>query len=163
MATTKTRRHAEAGRRTAKAQRRVQQQSEKAAKASRTNTGKGGVAVLYAREGADVAIAYLEEDEDAEETRHAVEAEGAHAILLPGDVGDPEFCRYAVQQTIDELGGLDILVNNAAFQESADSLEEPATSSGTGRFAPTFTDTSTWLAPRCRTSSRVASSSIAGR
>jgi NAD(P)-dependent dehydrogenase (short-subunit alcohol dehydrogenase family) len=82
------------------------------------------VAVLYAREGADVAIVYLDEDEDAEETRAAVEAEGRRAILIPGDVVDPAFCRYAVDTTLDQLGKLDILVNNAAFQEHAQSLED---------------------------------------
>jgi NAD(P)-dependent dehydrogenase (short-subunit alcohol dehydrogenase family) len=82
------------------------------------------VAVLYAREGADVAIVYLNEDEDAEETRRAVESEGRRAILIPGDVTDPEFCREAVETTVRELGGLDVLVNNAAFQEHASSLED---------------------------------------
>ena len=82
------------------------------------------VAVLYAREGADVAIVYLSEDEDAEETRQAVEAEGRRAILIPGDVTDPEFCRDAVERTVRELGGLDILVNNAAFQQHVPSLED---------------------------------------
>ena len=74
------------------------------------------VALLYAREGADVAIAYLAEDRDAEETRAAVEAEGRRAILLKGDVTDREFCRSAVERTVRELGRLDVLVNNAAFQ-----------------------------------------------
>ena len=82
------------------------------------------VAVLYAREGADVAIVYLSEHEDAEETREAVEAEGRRAVLIPGDVTDPEFCRQAVETTMRELGQLDILVNNAAFQEHASSLED---------------------------------------
>jgi NAD(P)-dependent dehydrogenase (short-subunit alcohol dehydrogenase family) len=82
------------------------------------------IAVLYAREGADVAIVYLDEDEDAEETKSAVEAEGRRAILIPGDVSDPEFCRHAVEQTLESFDQLDILVNNAAFQESADSLEQ---------------------------------------
>jgi NAD(P)-dependent dehydrogenase (short-subunit alcohol dehydrogenase family) len=82
------------------------------------------VAVLYAREGADVAIVYLEEDQDAEETRRAVEAEGRQAILIPGDVSDPEFCRFAIEQTLEAFERLDILVNNAAFQESADSLDQ---------------------------------------
>ena len=82
------------------------------------------VAVLYAREGADVAIVYLSEDEDAEETRQAVEAEGRRAILIPGDVTDSAFCRDAVEHTVEELGQLDILVNNAAFQEHMPSLEE---------------------------------------
>jgi NAD(P)-dependent dehydrogenase (short-subunit alcohol dehydrogenase family) len=82
------------------------------------------VAVLYAREGADVAIVYLSEHEDAEETGRAVEAEGRRALLIPGDVTDPGFCRDAVEATTRELGGLDILVNNAAFQEHASSLED---------------------------------------
>jgi NAD(P)-dependent dehydrogenase (short-subunit alcohol dehydrogenase family) len=82
------------------------------------------VAVLYAREGADVAIVYLDEDEDAAETRQAVEAEGRRAILIPGDVSDPAFCRQAVETTVQELGHLDVLVNNAAFQEHMDSLED---------------------------------------
>ena len=74
------------------------------------------VAVLFAREGADVAIAYLSEDGDAEETRAAVEAEGRRAILLSGDVADRAFCEEAVARTVRELGKLDVLVNNAAFQ-----------------------------------------------
>jgi NAD(P)-dependent dehydrogenase (short-subunit alcohol dehydrogenase family) len=82
------------------------------------------VAVLFAREGADVAIVYLSEDEDAEETRRAVEAEGRRAILIPGDVTDSSFCQDAVATTVRELGGLDILVNNAAFQEHLPSLED---------------------------------------
>jgi len=82
------------------------------------------VAVLYAREGADVAIVYLDEDEDAEETQRAVEAEGRRAILIPGDVTDPQFCRDAVETTVEELGKLDLLVNNAAFQQHARSLED---------------------------------------
>ena len=82
------------------------------------------VAVLYAREGADVAIAYLSEHEDAEETRAAVEAEGRRALLLPGDVTSSDFCREAVERTVRELGGLDILVNNAAFQQHAERLED---------------------------------------
>jgi len=82
------------------------------------------VAVLFAREGADVAVAYLDEHKDAEETKRAVEAEGRRCILLSGDVADPKFCKDAVQRTIDELGKLDILVNNAAFQEHVNSFEE---------------------------------------
>jgi len=77
------------------------------------------VAVLYAREGADVAVAYLNEHDDAEETKQAVEAEGRGCILISGDVADPEFCKEAVAQTIKQLGQIDILVNNAAFQEHA--------------------------------------------
>jgi NAD(P)-dependent dehydrogenase (short-subunit alcohol dehydrogenase family) len=83
------------------------------------------VAVLFAREGADVAIVYLEEEQpDADETRRAVEREGRRALLLPGDVRDPLFCRDAVEQTVEEFGRLDILVNNAAFQQHQKSLEE---------------------------------------
>jgi NAD(P)-dependent dehydrogenase (short-subunit alcohol dehydrogenase family) len=82
------------------------------------------VAVLFAREGADVAIVYLSEDADAEETRLAVEGEGRRAILIPGDVTDSAFCQHAVETAVRELGRLDILVNNAAFQEHLPSLEE---------------------------------------
>ena len=74
------------------------------------------VAVLFAREGADVAIAYLSEDADAEETKAAVEAEGRRAILLRGNVTDRAFCEEAVARTVRDLGRLDVLVNNAAFQ-----------------------------------------------
>ena len=82
------------------------------------------VAVLFAREGADVAIAYLNEDEDADGTKRAVENEGRRCILLPGDVADPAYCRSAVKKTLDAFGRLDILVNNAAFQEHAGKLED---------------------------------------
>jgi len=83
------------------------------------------VAVLYAREGADVAIVYLpEEQSDAEETKQAVEKEGRRTLLLPGDVTDMDFCRQAVERTVQELGKLDILVNNAARQQEQNSLEE---------------------------------------
>jgi NAD(P)-dependent dehydrogenase (short-subunit alcohol dehydrogenase family) len=82
------------------------------------------VAVLFAREGADVAVAYLNEHEDAKETKLAVEKEGRRCILLPGDVSDPKYCREAVKRTVKELGKLDILVNNAAFQEHVNTFEE---------------------------------------
>ena len=82
------------------------------------------VAVLFAREGADVAVAYLDEHDDAEETKRSVEKEGRRCILLSGDVADPEFCKDAVERTVDELGALDVLVNNAAFQEHVNSFEE---------------------------------------
>jgi NAD(P)-dependent dehydrogenase (short-subunit alcohol dehydrogenase family) len=83
------------------------------------------VAVLFAREGADVAIMFLPEEEpDANETRDAIEAEGRRALLLPGDVTDPDYCEDCVTRTIDELGALDILVNNAAFQKNKDSIED---------------------------------------
>lgn len=82
------------------------------------------VAVLFAREGADVAIAYLDEEEDADLTRMAVEQEGRRAILLPGDVADPAYAKAAVEQTVKALGKLDILVNNAAFQEHVLDFED---------------------------------------
>jgi NAD(P)-dependent dehydrogenase (short-subunit alcohol dehydrogenase family) len=74
------------------------------------------VAVLYAQEGADVAIMYLDEHEDAEETKRMVEKAGRKCITIAGDIGDEQFCREAVEQAVEELGKLDILVNNAAEQ-----------------------------------------------
>ena len=83
------------------------------------------VAVLYAREGADVAIVYLpEEESDARETRDAVQAEGRRCLLVPGDVRDAKFCERAVERVVNELGQLDILVNNAAFQQHQKSIED---------------------------------------
>ncbi len=82
------------------------------------------VAVLFAREGANVAIVYLNEHQDAEETRAHVEREGGRCLLIPGDVKDAAFCRSAVAQTVEAFGGLQVLVNNAAFQEHAKRLED---------------------------------------
>jgi len=82
------------------------------------------VAVLFAREGCDVAIGYLDEESDALETKAAVEAEGRRAILLPGDVSDPAYAKAAVNATLKSLGKLDILVNNAAFQEHVLAFED---------------------------------------
>ena len=82
------------------------------------------VAVLFAREGADVAVAYHSSHEDAEETKRYVEAEGRRCLLLSGDVKDSDWCREAVERTVREFGRLDVLVNNAAFQEHASSLED---------------------------------------
>ncbi|MDQ4123613.1 MAG: SDR family oxidoreductase [Acidobacteriota bacterium] len=83
------------------------------------------VALLYAKEGADVAIVYLpEEQPDAEETKIAVEAEGCRCLLIPGDVSKSDFCQSAVEQTVNKFGKLDILVNNAAFQQHQKSLED---------------------------------------
>ncbi|HEX2804410.1 MAG TPA: glucose 1-dehydrogenase [Sphingomicrobium sp.] len=90
---------------------------DKVALVTGADSGIGrAVAALFAREGADVAIAYLCEDEDAEKAKEIVEAEGRRAILLRGDVGSKEFCEEAVKRTVDELGRLDILVNNAGEQ-----------------------------------------------
>ncbi len=74
------------------------------------------VAALFAREGADVAIIYLDEHDDAAETVRIVEAEGRNAVAIAGDVGDPQFCQYAVMQAVEHLGGVDVLVNNAGEQ-----------------------------------------------
>ena len=82
------------------------------------------VALLYAKEGADVAIVYLPAEEpDAQETKRAVEAEGRRCVLLPGDVASCEFCYAAVDEAVHRLGGLDILVNNAAYQRSQAGLD----------------------------------------
>ena len=100
--------------------------TEKVALITGGDSGIGrAVAVLFAREGANVAFTYLkEEKKDANETRRAVEAEGRRAYALMGDVTDPEVCREFVEQTVEEFGKLDILVNNAAFQQHQESLEE---------------------------------------
>jgi NAD(P)-dependent dehydrogenase (short-subunit alcohol dehydrogenase family) len=82
------------------------------------------VAILYAKEGADISIVYLNEHGDAEETRRQVEEEGRRCLLIAGDVGDEAFCREAVERTVSELGRLDILVNNAAEQHPQDSIEK---------------------------------------
>jgi NAD(P)-dependent dehydrogenase (short-subunit alcohol dehydrogenase family) len=74
------------------------------------------VAIAYAREGADLLIAYLSENEEAAEVKKLVEAAGRKAILVPGDVTDPAHCRAIIKTAVDELGGIDILVNNAAHQ-----------------------------------------------
>jgi NAD(P)-dependent dehydrogenase (short-subunit alcohol dehydrogenase family) len=82
------------------------------------------VAVLFAREGADVAIVYLSSHEDAQETKGWVEKEGRQCLLIPGDVKDPKFCKQAVEQAVQEFDRLDILVNNAAFQLHAHKIED---------------------------------------
>jgi len=82
------------------------------------------VAALYAREGADVAIFYLCEHDDAEKTKKIVEAEGRRAILIPGDLGDKAFCEAAVQKVIDAFGRLDVLVNNAGEQHPDEDIRD---------------------------------------
>jgi NAD(P)-dependent dehydrogenase (short-subunit alcohol dehydrogenase family) len=82
------------------------------------------VAVAFAKEGADVAIAYLSEHDDADHTRELVEAAGRRCLPLPGDLAEPAACRAAVDRTVTELGGLDLLVNNVAYQNPVESLEE---------------------------------------
>jgi NAD(P)-dependent dehydrogenase (short-subunit alcohol dehydrogenase family) len=83
------------------------------------------VAVLFAREGADVAITYLREEEsDAQETKAAIEAEGRRGLMVAGDLTDPKFCQNAVKTTVNNFEKIDILVNNAAYQQSRDGLED---------------------------------------
>jgi len=100
--------------------------ADKAALITGGDSGIGrAVAVMFAREGADVAIVYLPvEQSDAEETQHAVEKAGREALLIPGDVSEPAFCQSAVDQVVKAFGRLDILVNNAAFQNRQPSLED---------------------------------------
>lgn len=74
------------------------------------------VAIAYAREGADVLISYLDEHQDADEVKALVEKEGRKAVLFPGDLRNPDHCRAVIKRAVDELGGIDILVNNAAHQ-----------------------------------------------
>jgi NAD(P)-dependent dehydrogenase (short-subunit alcohol dehydrogenase family) len=91
--------------------------AEKVALVTGGDSGIGrSVAVMFAREGANVAIVYLSEKEDALETKSLVEAEGQQCLLLPGDISKPAFCKSAVKKTVDKFGRLDILVNNAAEQ-----------------------------------------------
>ncbi|MEC4819567.1 MAG: SDR family oxidoreductase [Scytonema sp. PMC 1069.18] len=82
------------------------------------------VAIAYAKEGADVAIVYLKEHDDAKETKHLVEQLGRRALTIAGDIGDENFCQQAVQQTVDAFGKLDILINNAAEQHPKENIED---------------------------------------
>jgi NAD(P)-dependent dehydrogenase (short-subunit alcohol dehydrogenase family) len=82
------------------------------------------VAIAFAREGADVLISYLDEDEDARDTARWVEKAGRKAVLVPGDIQSPEHCRKLVQQAVSDLGGIDILVNNAAHQATFEDIAD---------------------------------------
>lgn len=82
------------------------------------------VAIAYAREGADVLISYLNEEEDARETAKYIEEAGRKAVLIPGDICDEEHCKHIIDTAIAEFGQLDILVNNAAFQMARESLQD---------------------------------------
>jgi NAD(P)-dependent dehydrogenase (short-subunit alcohol dehydrogenase family) len=82
------------------------------------------VAIAYAREGADVVLSYLDEHEDAKDTAQYVEQAGRRAVLIAGDIADPQHCRDIVDTAVHELGKIDVLVNNAAFQMNHESLEE---------------------------------------
>ncbi len=98
---------------------------DKAAVITGGDSGIGrAVAIAYAREGADLLISYLNEEEDAQETRRLVEEAGRRCVLVPGDIADPAHCRAIVARAVAEFGRVDILVNNAAFQMTRNSLEE---------------------------------------
>jgi NAD(P)-dependent dehydrogenase (short-subunit alcohol dehydrogenase family) len=97
----------------------------KAAVITGADSGIGrAVAIAYAREGADVLISYLDEHDDAAETRKWVEDAGRRAVLVPGDVADPAHCRSIIDTAVREFGRVDVLVNNAAFQRNHESIEE---------------------------------------
>jgi NAD(P)-dependent dehydrogenase (short-subunit alcohol dehydrogenase family) len=96
---------------------------DKVALVTGADSGIGrAVALAFAREGAHVLVAYLEEDDDAAETRRLVEDAGRQCLTVAGDIGDRDHCRRLVERAVEELGGLDVLVNNAAFQMSHDSF-----------------------------------------
>ncbi|HEU4607096.1 MAG TPA: SDR family oxidoreductase, partial [Chitinophagaceae bacterium] len=82
------------------------------------------VAIAFAREGADVLVSYLKEEEDAKETEQYIKEAGQKAVLLPGDISEEEHCKKIIDTAIKELGGIDILVNNAAYQMEHESLQE---------------------------------------
>ena len=82
------------------------------------------VGIAFAKEGADVAVVYLDEDADADEAKRRIERHGRRCLLLRGDVGDPEFCKDAVTRTVETLGRLDVLVNNAGEQHPQESIED---------------------------------------
>lgn len=82
------------------------------------------IAIIYAKEGADVAVLYLNEENDAQETKRLVEEKGRRCITIAGDIGDPAFCKQAVDNTFNKLGRLDIVVNNAAEQHPQDKIEQ---------------------------------------
>src|SRR4028118_1855359 len=92
------------------------------------------VAIAYAREGADLLISYLneQEDEDARETARHVEAAGRRCVLMPGDIAEPAHCRAIIERAVGEFGRIDILVNNAAFQRTYEKLGDISRSEGGG-------------------------------
>ena len=98
---------------------------EKVALITGGDSGIGrAVAIAFAKEDADISVVYLEEEKDANETKRLVEKEGRKCLLIAGDVGQEEFCRKAIEQTIREFGKIDILVNNAAEQHPQESIEK---------------------------------------
>ncbi len=117
------------------------------------------VAVMFAKEGADVAIVYLNEHRDAEETRRLIAAEGRRCVLIAGDVGDANFCRAAVDRCVRELGKLDILVNNAAEQHVRQNFEDISDEQLQRTFATNFFGSFTWRRRRSRTCGKAVQSS----
>src|SRR5687768_253985 len=98
--------------------------TDKKALVTGADSGIGrAVALAFAREGADVVVSYLSETEDAAETRRMVEEAGRRAVDAPGDIADPTHCARLIEQTVDELGRIDVLVNNAAHQSTISSIE----------------------------------------
>jgi NAD(P)-dependent dehydrogenase (short-subunit alcohol dehydrogenase family) len=98
---------------------------DRAAIVTGADSGIGrAVALAFAREGSDVLVSYLDENDDAAETKRVVEASGRRAVLMPGDIGDEALCRAIVERSMKEFGRLDILVNNAAWQIESKPLEE---------------------------------------
>src|SRR5215218_7620582 len=104
------------------------------------------VAIAYAREGADILISYLneQEDEDARETARHVEAAGRRCVLVPGDIAEPTHCRAIVDRAVRQFGRIDILVNNAAFQRTYESLEDIPDEEWDYTSAPTSQPCCTW-------------------
>src|SRR5918995_345036 len=99
--------------------------TDKVALITGADSGIGrAVAIAFAREGADVLCSYLSEDEDAAETKRLVEEAGRRCLTVAGDIGDRAHCRSLVERTVEELGGLDVLVNNAAYQMSREGIEQ---------------------------------------
>jgi hypothetical protein len=109
------------------------------------------VAIAYAREGADVLISYLNEDEDAKDTARLVEQAGRRVVLMSGDVSRPQHCRDIIARAVSEFGKVDILVANAAYQMTRTSLEDIRTRSGTTPWRPTSRPCSTCARRRCPT------------
>ena len=121
------------------------------------------VAIAYAREGADVAISYLSEDEDARDTARYVEEAGRRALLLPGDVSSPGHCRDVVERTVAELGRIDVLVNNAAYQMSHPDILEVTNEEWDYTFATNVSAMFYLVKARCRTCRPAPRSSAAPR